>query len=35
MGCADSLADEGVVDLLGREGIGPLWGMASTDLNRR
>ena len=33
MGREDSLADEGVVDLLGREGIGPLWGMASTDLN--
>jgi quercetin dioxygenase-like cupin family protein len=24
---------EGVVDLLGPEGIGPLWGMASEDLN--
>jgi mannose-6-phosphate isomerase-like protein (cupin superfamily) len=24
---------EGAVDLLGRSGIGPLWGMASTDLN--
>jgi mannose-6-phosphate isomerase-like protein (cupin superfamily) len=29
----DPLALEGVVDLLGRSGIGPLWGMASTDLN--
>jgi len=24
---------EGAVDLLGRSGKGPLWGMASTDLN--
>jgi mannose-6-phosphate isomerase-like protein (cupin superfamily) len=29
----DPLALEGVVDLLGSSGIGPLWGMASTDLN--
>jgi mannose-6-phosphate isomerase-like protein (cupin superfamily) len=29
----DSFADEGAVDLLGRSGSGPLWGMASTDLN--
>ena len=29
----DSFAVEGTVDLLGRSGIGPLWGMASTDLN--
>jgi quercetin dioxygenase-like cupin family protein len=27
------MADEGVVDLLGRRGIGPLWGMASAELN--
>jgi mannose-6-phosphate isomerase-like protein (cupin superfamily) len=33
VGRDESLAGEGVVDLLGREGIGPLWGMASTDLN--
>jgi uncharacterized cupin superfamily protein len=26
-------APEGVVDLLGRPGVGPLWGMASADLN--
>jgi len=26
-------APEGVIDLLGRSGTGPLWGMASTDLN--
>ena len=26
-------SSEGVVDLLGGSGIGPLWGMASTDLN--
>jgi mannose-6-phosphate isomerase-like protein (cupin superfamily) len=30
---ADPLAHEGVVDLLSSAGIGPLWGMASTDLN--
>jgi mannose-6-phosphate isomerase-like protein (cupin superfamily) len=30
---ADPLAHEGVVDLLGSAGIGPLWGMSSTDLN--
>ena len=24
---------EGVVDLLGSSGVGPLWGMASSDLN--
>ncbi len=29
----DPFAVEGTVDLLGRVGIGPLWGMASTDLN--
>jgi uncharacterized cupin superfamily protein len=29
----EDLAVEGVVDLLGRSGIGPLWGMASADLN--
>jgi mannose-6-phosphate isomerase-like protein (cupin superfamily) len=29
----DPRALEGVVDLLGSSGIGPLWGMASTDLN--
>jgi mannose-6-phosphate isomerase-like protein (cupin superfamily) len=29
----DASAVPGVVDLLGRSGIGPLWGMASTDLN--
>jgi mannose-6-phosphate isomerase-like protein (cupin superfamily) len=29
----DSLAVEGTVDLLSGAGIGPLWGMASTDLN--
>ncbi len=29
----DSSALEGVVDLLGASGVGPLWGMASTDLN--
>jgi mannose-6-phosphate isomerase-like protein (cupin superfamily) len=29
----DRLPVEGVVDLLGRSGSGPLWGMASTDLN--
>jgi len=29
----DSLADEGPVDLLSSSGTGPLWGMASTDLN--
>ena len=29
----DPPAVEGVVDLLGRCGTGPLWGMASTDLN--
>jgi mannose-6-phosphate isomerase-like protein (cupin superfamily) len=33
VGRDDSSAGEGVVDLLGRAGIGPLWGMASTDLN--
>jgi quercetin dioxygenase-like cupin family protein len=26
-------APEGVVDLLGRSGVGPLWGMAGADLN--
>jgi mannose-6-phosphate isomerase-like protein (cupin superfamily) len=26
-------ATEGAVDLLGRSGSGPLWGMASSDLN--
>jgi len=29
----DSSAVEGAIDLLGTSGIGPLWGMASTDLN--
>jgi mannose-6-phosphate isomerase-like protein (cupin superfamily) len=29
----DPLAVEGAVDLLGPSGTGPLWGMASTDLN--
>ena len=29
----DSLAVAGAVDLLRRSGTGPLWGMASTDLN--
>jgi mannose-6-phosphate isomerase-like protein (cupin superfamily) len=29
----DPLAVPGAVDLLGRSGTGPLWGMASTDLN--
>jgi uncharacterized cupin superfamily protein len=29
----DPHALEGVVDLLSRTGIGPLWGMASMDLN--
>jgi mannose-6-phosphate isomerase-like protein (cupin superfamily) len=29
----DAFAVEGTVDLLGRSGTGPLWGMASTDLN--
>jgi mannose-6-phosphate isomerase-like protein (cupin superfamily) len=29
----DSFADEGAIDLLERSGTGPLWGMASTDLN--
>jgi uncharacterized cupin superfamily protein len=29
----DAPAVEGPVDLLGRSGKGPLWGMASTDLN--
>jgi mannose-6-phosphate isomerase-like protein (cupin superfamily) len=29
----DPLAVEGTIDLLARSGIGPLWGMASTDLN--
>jgi quercetin dioxygenase-like cupin family protein len=28
-----SSAGEGAVDLLGRSGTGPLWGLASTDLN--
>ena len=30
---ADPPAREGAVDLLGRAGTGPLWGMASDDLN--
>jgi quercetin dioxygenase-like cupin family protein len=29
----DPAAVEGAVDLLSRSGIGPLWGLASTDLN--
>jgi quercetin dioxygenase-like cupin family protein len=29
----DPSAVEGTVDLLGRSGVGPLWGIASTDLN--
>jgi uncharacterized cupin superfamily protein len=29
----DSPAVAGAVDLLGRSGTGPLWGLASTDLN--
>src|SRR3954447_9607266 len=29
----DRLPVEGAVDLLGRSGSGPLWGMASTDFN--
>jgi mannose-6-phosphate isomerase-like protein (cupin superfamily) len=29
----DPSAVEGAIDLLGRSGIGPLWGMASADLN--
>jgi mannose-6-phosphate isomerase-like protein (cupin superfamily) len=29
----DAPALEGAVDLLGRSGTGPLWGLASTDLN--
>jgi len=29
----DSLAVEGTIDLLARSGSGPLWGMASADLN--
>ena len=29
----DPVASEGPVDLLGLAGKGPLWGMASTDLN--
>lgn len=29
----DSLAVEGSIDLLAGSGTGPLWGMASTDLN--
>jgi uncharacterized cupin superfamily protein len=29
----DSIAVAGAVDLLGQSGTGPLWGMASTDLN--
>jgi mannose-6-phosphate isomerase-like protein (cupin superfamily) len=33
VGRDDSLAAEGAIDLLGRSGTGPLWGMASTDLN--
>ena len=31
--CDDSFANEGAVDLLSSSGTGPLWGMASTDLN--
>jgi quercetin dioxygenase-like cupin family protein len=30
---ADERKSDGVVDLLGRTGSGPLWGMASGDLN--
>jgi mannose-6-phosphate isomerase-like protein (cupin superfamily) len=29
----DSLAVDGTIDLMARSGAGPLWGMASTDLN--
>jgi len=29
----DRLGAEGPIDLLGGSGVGPLWGMASTDLN--
>jgi uncharacterized cupin superfamily protein len=29
----DSSAVDGAVDLLSRSGVGPLWGLASTDLN--
>jgi mannose-6-phosphate isomerase-like protein (cupin superfamily) len=33
VGRDESLAVEGTIDLLGGSGTGPLWGMASADLN--